>query len=96
MLKKKLSQNFGLVILEKMSVGGSLVAFQFFWSLNNGIRTFNLHSNEPYHEILGPLGQYEHPCEKNKQTNKHVSTIFPLGKNTNFHIFADRILKPPE
>jgi len=41
---------------KKMSVCGVLGAFQFFWSLKKGPRTFNFCQNEPFHDILGPLG----------------------------------------
>ena len=58
-----------------MTVGGGLGALQFFWSLKKGTRTFYFRSNEPSRKILGPLGRYNHPWEKEKnkkqkQTNK--------------------------
>jgi hypothetical protein len=57
-----------------------------------------------YHELFdnisfSSVGNY-HPWEKNitpgekKQKNKHASVIFLLAKNTKFHIFAGRSLKP--
>jgi hypothetical protein len=32
----------------------------FFFSLENATRTFNLRSNEPSRDILGPLDQYDY------------------------------------
>ena len=81
---------------KKMSLGGGLGALRFFWSLKKGTRTFHFRSNEPSRKILGPLGWYDHPWEKekkNEQTNKHASVICLLAKNTKFHIFVDRILE---
>ena len=89
-ISKFLSGDFG----KKMSMGGGLVALHFFWSLKKGTRTFNFRSNEPSHDILGPLGRYDHPWGKEKKTNKHASVIFLLAKNGKFHIFVDRSLKP--
>ena len=55
-----------------MCMGGGLGAFQLFWSLKKGTRTFNFRQNEPFRNILGPLGRYDHPWgkKKQKQTNK--------------------------
>ena len=59
--------------MESISVGGGLVALQFFSHLKKSTRTFNFHSNEPCHNILGPLGQYNHPWEeKKRQINTHL------------------------
>ena len=87
---KWLSQNFVPVTWGKMSVGGGLVAVQFFWSLKNDTKTFNLHFNEPSRNILGPLGRYDHLWEKTpNKTNKCKSVIFLLAKNSTFlHIGA--------
>jgi hypothetical protein len=60
---------------EKMSVRGGLVALHFFWSLEKGTRTFNFRFNEPFHDILGPLGRYDHPRGKEK-TNTHPWSFF--------------------
>ena len=79
---------------QKMSVGGGLGALQFFGLLKKGTRTFHFRSIEPSRRILGPLGRYDYPWEKekkknkNKQTNKHASVICLLAKNTKFHIFC--------
>ena len=35
-----------------------------FWSLKKGTRTSNICLNEPFREILGSLGRYDHPWEK--------------------------------
>ena len=70
-----------------MSVGGGLGALQFFSSFKKGTRTF-FRSNEPSRKILGPLGLYDNPWEK----NKHGSVCL-LAKNTKVHIFVDRSLK---
>jgi len=74
-------------------VGVGLGALQFFWSLKKGTRTFQFRYNEPSCDILGPLGRYDDPWVKNKQTNKHAPVICLLAKNTKFHIFVDRSLK---
>ena len=94
-ISKFSSDDFG----KKMSVGRDLGALQFFWSLKKGTRTFHFRSNEPSRKILGPLGWYDHPWEKekkkktNKQTNKHASVICLLAKNTKFYIFVDKSLE---
>ena len=65
---------------KKMSVGGGLGALWFFQSLKKGTRTFHFRSNELSCKILGPLGRYDHPWEKEKKqqkTNKHASVICP-------------------
>ena len=49
-------------------------------------------SDEPSNDILGLLDRYGYSWKKNKK--KHASVIFLLAKNTKFHIFADRRLKP--
>ena len=36
-----------------------------FLSIEKGPRTFNFRSNEPSHDILGPLGRCDHPWKKN-------------------------------
>ena len=81
-----------------MSVGGSLGALQFLWSLKKGTRTFNLRYNEPSRDILGSLSRYDHPWGKKqkpnkKKINKHASVICLLAKNAKFHILVDTRLK---
>ena len=98
MLNKMAISKFWSVDFGKnTSVGGGLDALQFFWSLKKGTRTFHFRLNEPSHDILGRLGWYDHPWEKNnkknKKTNKHASVICLLAKNAKFHIFVDRSLK---
>ena len=39
-------------------------------------------------DIVGPLSRYDHPWKKN------ASVIFIMAKNTKFHIFPGRSLKP--
>ena len=51
-------------------MGGGQVDLQFFGSLKKGTRTFNFRSNEPSHDILGLLGQYNQPEEKKNNNNK--------------------------
>ena len=57
---------------KKMSVRGHLVALPILLSLKKGIRTFNFRSTEPFHDILRPLGRYDHLWEKEKQINTHL------------------------
>ena len=64
-ISKLSSVDFG-----KISVGGGLGVLLFFWSLKNDTITFNIRSNEPSRDILGPLGRYDHPWGKKTQTNK--------------------------
>ena len=45
---------------EKRGSERGLVAIQSFESLKKGTRTFNFLSNKPLHDILGPLGRYDH------------------------------------
>ena len=49
----------------------------------------------PSHDILGPLGRYDHPWEK-KSTNKQKTKENKLTRkiNAKFQIFADRSLRP--
>ena len=54
-----------------------LPSYQFFWSLKKSTITFSFRSNEPSCNILGPLGQYDHP---RKKKTKHTSVIFLLAK----------------
>ena len=89
---------FGSVDFGKnMSVGGGLGAFQFFRSLKKGTRTFHLRKNEPFCEILRPIGRYDDPWKKKTTkkttTNKHAPVICLRAKNTKFHIFVDKSLK---
>ena len=59
-----------------------LGALQFFWLLKKGTRTFHFRQNEPSCNILGPIGRYNDPWEKEKkqQTNKHAHVICLLAK----------------
>ena len=89
MLNKMAISEFWSDYLGKNEREGPRCPLIFFWSLKKGTRTFHFRSNEPSRKILGTLGRYDHPWEKenkktNKQTNKHASVICLLAKNTNF------------
>ena len=90
---KCLSQNFDPTTLGKNERGRGPRCPPIFCSLKKGTRTFHFRSNVPSRKILRPLGRYNHPWEKEKKTNKHASVICLLAKNTEFHIFVDRILE---
>jgi hypothetical protein len=67
---------------EKSDVGGGLAAFQYFWSLKKDRRTFHFNENEPYPDLLGLLGQYDHPWEKNNEQTR----IRDLSTGKNYKI----------
>ena len=56
-----------------MSLGWGLDALKCFWSLKKGTKTLNFWQNEPFSDILGPLGQYDNPLgKKQKKQNQTV------------------------
>ena len=61
--------DFGKIV----SVGGGLVALQFFWSLKKGTRNFHFRYNEHSHNILGPLGRYDHPWKKKQKKKQQIN-----------------------
>ena len=80
---------------KNLSVGGGLGALQFFGHLKRALELLISIRIEPLDDILGPMGREDNPEKKNKKkTNKHTSVICHVAKNTKFHIFVDRSLKP--
>ena len=76
-----------------MSLGGGLVALQFFGHLKRELELFVFVKMSPLPTFRAHW-VYTITPEKKKKTNKHASVIFLLAKNAKFHIFVDRSLKP--
>ena len=54
-----IEKNFDPVTSGKYERGRGLVAFKYFGPLKRALELLNFRLNEPSHDILGPLGQYD-------------------------------------
>ena len=72
MLNKMAISEFDSTTLEKNERGRGPRCPPIFWSLKKSTRTFHFRLNEPSCKVLGPLGPYNHPWEKEKK--KKINT----------------------